>query len=167
MIPDAADLRAEESAKYFFEAKAIAFAIFLGTILVFFGPLWAWGWLVRRPSFMSMSSNAVSQAQRSMDALIAAFAAEDQRKSTTGAPPAWKCAAPGLFRPAARVSVALPPARSGSAFGLYAFTPAHHRTQSDAFSTHVREKGTHDSMVGDMRLFSPAQSTFSVIDIKV
>jgi hypothetical protein len=60
MIPDAAKLRSEDSAKAFFEAKAIAFAIFLGTILVFFGPLWAWGWLVRRHPPISMPSDAVS-----------------------------------------------------------------------------------------------------------
>jgi cell division protein FtsW (lipid II flippase) len=36
------NIKEEESAKYFFEAKAIAFAIFVGTVLVFFVPLWLW-----------------------------------------------------------------------------------------------------------------------------
>lgn len=38
------NIEQEQTAKYFFEAKAITFAIFLGTILVFFAPLFFWRW---------------------------------------------------------------------------------------------------------------------------
>jgi hypothetical protein len=44
------NLNEDESAKQFFQAKAITFGIFLGTILVFFGPIFLWKWLVSNPS---------------------------------------------------------------------------------------------------------------------
>jgi hypothetical protein len=101
-----------------------------------------------------------------MNDLMATFAAEDQRKSATGAMSTWKCTTPGLFRPAARVTVSIPAQRSASAFGFHTGMTAyvhHSRGASDAFSTKLHEKGTHESVVG---MFSPARSTFNVIDIK-
>jgi hypothetical protein len=182
------NIEQEQTAKYFFEAKAITFAIFLGTILVFFAPLFFWRWFVSPIIALGYNSypKQTPQGQRRMTALITSWAQSDRRASTSpppsspsgGGPPTWKCEVPGLFRSTARLTITIPrkSERSASAFGFYGDSYMSARDfDREVFGTMRSEKalagggpgkmggrGTHDSYVGTINLFqpSPTRSAF-------
>lgn len=84
----------DEIAKYYFEARGILLGVFVGLVLVFWGPLVAW------KRIGSAKANAMTNRWKAEDAT--------RGQSADGFVPSWRIKTPGVFTVVGRVFISTP-----------------------------------------------------------
>ena len=97
-----------EISKYYFEARGILLGVFVGIVLVFWGPLVAW------KRIGTARANAMTNRWKAEDA------ARGQADQFSGFVPSWRIKTPGVFTVVGRVFVSTPQIYSAPQMSFFA-----------------------------------------------